>query len=232
MHRHQRHGAARRMKAAHTHPQRDRDADGDGEGDERIGQQERCRDADEGRDHVAAEDRPGLRQGLAGTAKSRTAEAPIGAIRIGRAVSAPSAARQTSPVARMPMSAPPAARGRSRAQGRGFEDQGSQGDPHRRIALALETGGAPGRIPAAMPQAGRRGQARPPPKEDGAPFGAPWCSACGGHGCPPRRIHLRRRGPGAGARSAAGCSRGRAGPRRCARRAGARPSPPPACPRT
>src|ERR1700722_2221380 len=60
----------------------------------------------------------GWARGLDGTAKRRTAEAPIGAISKGSANVAPTAQELMTPVKRMPRNAPPEARSRSDA-GRG-----------------------------------------------------------------------------------------------------------------
>ena len=61
--RRQRHGPARRVQAAQGHHQGDRHADGAGGGHERIGHPRRRRDTHQRGDQIAAEDRPGLRQG-------------------------------------------------------------------------------------------------------------------------------------------------------------------------
>ena len=55
----------------------------------------------------------GWASGLDGTAKSRTADAPIGAIRTGRLLPLPTAHFETKPVTRMPSKAPAAERRRS-----------------------------------------------------------------------------------------------------------------------
>jgi len=77
-------------------------------------------------------------------------------------------------------------------------------------------------------------QRMPRTHENGASLDAPsgcLVAAARWSGRDPSR-RFRPRGPDAVARSAAVCSRGRGGPRRCARRARARPSPRPACRRT